>query len=183
MQSVTQSAMSKDITIYYLEITSRTQLRPSRTSDPKFKISECIVKQPQLNRFLYSLIGKDWNWLDKAADPDEKWLAYVSDPNLRTFLAYYEDSIAGYYELQKQSDSNVQICYLGLAHGFIGKGLGGALLTHAISSAFDWGASRVWVHTCTLDHKNALENYLARGMTLYKTETKKNTSPEGEKIQ
>ena len=30
--------------------------------------------------------------------------------------------------------------------------------------------NRVWVHTCTLDHKNALKNYLARGMKIFKEE-------------
>ena len=30
--------------------------------------------------------------------------------------------------------------------------------------------NRVWVHTCTLDHKNALKNYMTRGMKIFKTE-------------
>ena len=175
--------MNKDITIYYLEFTSPKELRPSRINDPKFRINECTVKQYQYNRFLYEFIGSDWHWLDKSHDSSEKWQAYVNDANLRTFVAYYEGSIAGYYELRKYDDGNVEICYFGLAPDFIGKGFGGALLTHAINSAFEWGASRVWVHTCTLDHKNALNNYLARGMKIYKTETKKNSLSKGEKIQ
>ena len=32
---------------------------------------------------------------------------------------------------------------------------------------------RVWVHTCSLDHKNALNNYLSRGMKVFMTETVK----------
>jgi hypothetical protein len=33
------------------------------------------------------------------------------------------------------------------------------------------GCIRVWVHTCSLDHKNALLNYLSRGMKIFKSET------------
>jgi hypothetical protein len=29
----------------------------------------------------------------------------------------------------------------------------------------------VWVHTCTLDHKYALNNYLARGLSICRKET------------
>jgi GNAT superfamily N-acetyltransferase len=168
--------MSQDITTYFLEIMSIEKLRARSTEDSKFRVSECIVKQYQYNRFLYEFIGRKWQWKDKLSDNDEKWKTYVNDTDLRTWIANYEGSIAGYYELQKQSNDGVQICYLGLAEDFIGKGFGAALLTHAIRCGFGWGAKRVWVHTCTLDHKNALANYIARGMNIYKTEIKKDSS-------
>ena len=31
--------------------------------------------------------------------------------------------------------------------------------------------SRIWLHTCSLDHQNALKNYKARGMKVFKSET------------
>ena len=65
----------------------------------------------------------------------------------------------------------VEIAYFGLLPQFIGKGLGGWLLTRAIERGWELGASRVWVHTCSLDGPGALSNYQARGLTLFKTET------------
>src|SRR5437867_1586360 len=93
-------------------------------------------------------------------------------PELRTFGAYYDASLAGYYELRRDDRDGVEIAYFGLLPKFIGRGFGGALLTSAIEEA--WRASpsitRVWVHTCTCDHPHALANYQARGMVIYKRE-------------
>ena len=51
------------------------------------------------------------------------------------------------------------------------KKLGSYLLFQAIQKSFHGDINRVWVHTCSLDHKNALNNYIARGMKIFKTET------------
>jgi hypothetical protein len=45
------------------------------------------------------------------------------------------------------------------------------LLSQAIKKSFNNKVKRVWVHTCSLDHKNALKNYIARGMKIFKSET------------
>ena len=79
--------------------------------------------------------------------------------------------MAGYFELFER-EHEVEIIYFGLAPSFIGKGFGGALLTRALEEAWRMNPNRVWVHTCTLDHAAALSNYKARGMVVYKTETR-----------
>lgn len=161
-----------EIVTTYLEMTSRDQLRPKDASDSRFRVVEASVDQWQFNRFLYSFVGKQWSWTDKEPWTDEQWSSYVEDDALRTFVAYYGGSPVGYFELQQQDGGDVEIIYFGVGPGFIGKGFGGYLLTCAIESAWDWdGTKRVWVHTCSLDHPAALENYKSRGMTVYKTET------------
>ncbi len=159
-------------TVFYLEINKLADLQPKDLRDSGFRIEECHVKQYQYNRFLYEFIGNPWQWTDKLGLTDQQWQDYVADALLRTWVAYCQGSIAGYYELIKQGQ-DVEIRYFGLALDFIGKGWGGVLLTHAIRSGFAWGANRVWLHTCTKDHEHALANYQARGMTIYKTEVKK----------
>lgn len=163
---------SQGITIFYLEICERNALIPKVCPDPLLRIEECTVKQPPLNRFLYEYIGRQWDWKDRLSFTDQQWHDCICTPQLKTWIAFYSGSIAGYYELVKDSPESVEIRYLGLAPEFIGRGFGGSLLTHAIQSGFAWQANRVWVHTCTQDHPNALTNYTARGMTLYKTEEK-----------
>jgi GNAT superfamily N-acetyltransferase len=65
----------------------------------------------------------------------------------------------------------VEIAYFGLLEEFQNKKLGSYLLSQAIQKSFKENINRVWVHTCSLDHKNALNNYIARGMKIFKTET------------
>lgn len=162
----------KSVTIYYLEILDPRDFKPASCQDPDFRVKECIVKQVPLNRFLYEFVGEPWHWTDKSHWTDKDWKSYVEDANLRTWIAYKDGILAGYYELQRQEGGDIEIRYLGLAPAFIGKGYGNHLISHAIQSAWDWGASRVWVHTCSLDHPSALSNYQARGFQLYRTELK-----------
>jgi len=158
------------VTTYYLEMNSLSELK-GKDKPVSLEVIEAELKEYRFNRYLYQLVGEAWNWEDKLVLSDEEWANYAKSENLRTWVAYTNGSIAGYYELQKQADANVELAYFGLAPKFIGKGYGGYLLSHAIQSAWSWGdVTRVWVHTCTLDHESALSNYQARGFSLYKTE-------------
>ncbi len=161
--------MSNPLITYYLEMTAASQLNARPVPDGLL-ISECQIKQFRYVRFLYELIGRPWQWTERSGLSDEAWQQEVEDPNHRVWVAYHSGAIAGYYELRRQSD-DVEILYFGLESSFVGLGFGGGLLSHAIQSAWTWpGAARVWVHTCTLDHPSALQNYLSRGFTLYKQE-------------
>ena len=153
--------------VYYLEMTSASQLIPKEESSP-LEVRECRVKQFAFNRFLYDFVGKEWEWFDRNPWSDKQWRDYAEADDLRTWLATIDGSPAGYFELQDTPAGEVEIVYFGLAADFIGKGFGGYLLTRAIEAAWGLpGAKRVWVHTCTLDHPSALKNYQSRGFTIY----------------
>src|SRR5438067_11859684 len=161
----------------YLEMRSPDQLRPKRANG-RFQVREQIKGDWRLNRDMYFRVGAQWQWVDKRSWTDDKWKEYAAAPELRTFVAYYDGAIAGYYELRHDSESGwhteVEIAYFGLFPEFIGRGLGGALLTSAIEQAWSpregIAPERVWVHTCNRDHPQALANYQARGMVVYKIE-------------
>ncbi len=160
-----------DITIYHLEMLSPQAQAPA-PDNPGLSVQECEVAQYALNRFMYQLVGRDWQWRERLSWTDEQWRDYAERDSLRTWLALHRGSPAGYYELERQPGNQVEIKYFGLARPFIGKGFGRYLLSNALQSAWAWdNPERVWVHTCTLDHPGALSNYRARGMRLFKTET------------
>jgi GNAT superfamily N-acetyltransferase len=155
------------ITIY-LEMRSPEQLRPKH-ADARFQIRE-EKGDWRFNRDLYFAVGEQWEWIDKRPWKDEQWKQYAAAPELRTFAAYYDEVVAGYYELRRDTEGGVEIAYFGLLSEFIGRGLGGALLTSTIEEAWRMWPKRVWVHTCNRDHPQALANYQARGMVVYKIE-------------
>jgi len=157
----------------YLEMRSSDQLRPKR-ADARFQVHEKTDRDWRFNRDLYLRIGEQWDWIDKRLWTADQWIQYATAPELRTFAAYYGDALSGYYELHQDAENGIEIAYFGLLPEFIGRGLGGALLTDAIEEAWSWrggiAPSRVWVHTCNRDHPQALANYQARGMLVYKIE-------------
>lgn len=159
-----------ELVTYYLEMNDPAELK-AKPEVEGLDIVEAEIKDYRFNRFLYQLVGEAWNWKDQLALSDQEWQRYAERDALRTWVAYSQGAIAGYYELEQQQDGHIQIAYFGLAPKFIGKGFGGYLLTHAICSAWSWDSpKRVWVHTCNEDHPSALANYKARGFKLYKTE-------------
>ena len=159
------------VTITYLEMNHPAEVRPRRSIDPRLVVYEVLFPQGLLNRFLYFLVGEQWDWVDKRPWTDQQWEDYATAETLRTFVAFFEEAIAGYYELSRDEAYHVEIVYFGLAPEFIGRRLGGVLLTDALEQAWAWKARRVWVHTCTLDHPAAVKNYEARGMTVYDRHT------------
>mgnify|MGYP001156712533 FL=1 len=159
------------VTIYYLAMNSPDALNEKQESQG-LQVTECVVKQYALNRFLYEWVGGPWNWTDKLSWTNEQWQQYAEAENLRTWVAYSQGSPAGYYELQEAEGGHVELSYFGLASKFIGQGFGGYLLSHAIKTAWNLGGTkRVGVNTCSLDHPSALRNYQARGFELYRTTT------------
>ncbi|HUE91596.1 GNAT family N-acetyltransferase [Pseudomonas sp.] len=157
-------------TTYYLEMHNSEQIR-AKPLPADLSVVECAHKQFQLNRFLYQLVGEAWQWTEKLEWSDAQWRELIKQPNHRTWVAYHQGAIAGYYELLRDAEGAVEILYFGLAEAFFGQGFGGPLLTHALQSAWAWpSTTRVWVHTCTLDHPSALANYQARGLQIYREE-------------
>jgi len=156
------------VKVTYLEMRSPADLRPKRSAPSGFVVEELAVKQWQFNRFLYAFVGEQWSWTDKLVWSEHQWQSYVESPGLRTFVAREQGSLAGYYELCSDLGGGIEVAIFGLTPHFVGKGLGGILLTHALEEAWKLQPRRVWLHTCTLDHPSALHNYVARGLKIYK---------------
>jgi len=162
--------MTAKVTTYYLESLSPSELKPKRAEIEGLQIIKAEIPSPELQHFLYRSVGGDWYWYEKAEWTYAQWSEYAGNPNLHTWVAFVKGTPAGYFQLELQTDNNVEISYFGLFPQFGGIGLGGHLLTQAIEEAWKFRAKRVWVHTCTLDSPAALANYQARGLKLYKAE-------------
>ena len=156
----------------YLEIKSLNQLSEIKKPGDNYSLNQVLPNDFQLNKFFYKQIGKNYQWVDRLIWTDKNWIEYVSSPNLFTFVLKNNDDIAGFFELMYHKDKlETEIAYFGLLKEYIGKKLGGYMLSEAIKKSFSYNVKRVWAHTCSLDHKNALKNYLSRGMKIYNTET------------
>ncbi|HLK61114.1 MAG TPA: GNAT family N-acetyltransferase [Chthonomonadaceae bacterium] len=162
--------MKRSVVTYHLEMRSPAECRPAQRPHPGLRVERVNPPSPELNRCLYTTVGKDWHWTDRLVWTDAQWNEYAHRPEVQTWMGYVQDTPAGYFELEKQPQDNVEIVYFGLLPDFIGQGFGGHLLTRAVECAWQMGARRVWVHTCSLDHPAALSNYQARGFRIFQTE-------------
>ena len=164
--------MNKKIERNYLEINSISDLNETNFINNRYSFQRLKIPDFQLNKFFYKNIGKDHHWVDRLVWTEKQWNDYVLDPKVKTFILRDNNDLVGYFELILHKDKNeVEIAYLGLLQEYHNKKLGSFILSSAIKNSFLENPKRVWVHTCSLDHKNALNNYISRGMKIFKKET------------
>ncbi len=159
------------IKIFHLEMRDQSDFTPKEGS-ADFTTTLVKPADSKLNQQLYREVGAKWQWTDRLPWSDQEWRDYVARDNLTTWLAHWKGERAGYFELEAQHNGNVEIVYFGLLPNYIGNGLGSMMLTAAVKAAWNQpDTQRVWVHTCSNDHRHALENYRKRGFRLFKTES------------
>jgi GNAT superfamily N-acetyltransferase len=151
------------VTRTYLEMRSAEELRAAPSPCPKPRIERIGECPPSFFRYLYEEVGRAFHWTDRLGWSDETIRAHLDTPGVSIWLMSWRAAPAGYFELRQHEDHSVEIAYFGLLSDYIGRGWGKYLLTRAVESAWQIGADRVWLHTCTLDHPAALPNYLKRG--------------------
>jgi GNAT superfamily N-acetyltransferase len=166
-----QTATVIEVTRTYLEMRNPSELNGAKVADPSIKIIERPDCSIELFRELYAEVGKNYHWIDRLPWTDEQIVAHLDKPENSIWLMTCDGETAGYFELRKCEDGSVELAYFGLMPPFIGRGYGKHLLTCATEQAWALGANRVWLHTCTLDDRAALPNYLKRGFKPFKTET------------
>lgn len=154
----------------YLEMTEPAALVPVASDAPGLRLERVLECPPAFYRFLYGGVGAAFHWVDRLAWSDAQIRAHVAQPGQQLHVLYCHGAPAGYFELLRHPDGSTEIAYFGLFADFHGRRLGGHLLTQAVQAAWRETPTRVWLHTCSLDHPAALPNYQKRGFRPYKQE-------------
>ena len=163
--------MTEEVKRNYLEINSIKDLKETNQSFDDFSIVLIDPINFQLNKFFYKNIGKKHRWVDRLIWSEQQWIDYVSNSKVKTYVLKKKDDLVGFFELIFHLENKeVEIAYFGILEEYQNKKLGSFLLSEAIKRSFKENINRVWLHTCSLDHENALKNYLARGMKIFKSE-------------
>ena len=151
--------------VWYLEMQSKNEFKPSKLPS-EVNVVKQEIAMPALNRFFYMEVGKQWHWTDRRQWNIDNWSDWVNKDSLSTWILNIQNTPGGYFELNTHVN-DVEIAYFGLLPRYVGKGIGGAFLSTAIEKAWDQNKKRIWVHTCSLDHPNALKNYMDRGFKIF----------------
>ncbi len=166
------------VTTTYLHIPAAEQFRPTFVAHPDLLVLEAQEPSVAFYRFLYDAVGRDFVWIDRLAWTDAQYQDYLSRPTTTVLVLYFQGTPVGYIDLDASGEETAtEIVYFGLVPAVHGRGFGKHLLSVGVQRAFDNGAKRVWLHTCTLDGPYAIANYRTRGFTPYKTTTQDEPVP------
>ena len=128
-------------------------------------------KDININKFFYRNIGKDHFWRDRLLWSDKEWEKYMNNKNLETGIMKINDDMVGFYEQEFHKDKNeIELIQMGILKEYQGKKFGSYLLKYIIQNNLSRDIERLWVHTCSLDHKYALNNYISKGLKIFKEE-------------
>jgi ribosomal protein S18 acetylase RimI-like enzyme len=164
--------VTQEVKRSYLEINSLKDLKEVQKPSSSYSLNLLDPVNFQLNKFFYKNIGKKHKWIDRLVWEESKWIEYVTNKDVKTYIFKKKDDLVGFFELLEHTEKKeIEIAYFGLLEEYHNKKLGSFLLSKAIKKSFEYKIDRVWLHTCSLDHKNALNNYISRGMKIFKTET------------
>ena len=160
-----------ETTVTYLEMTEPPS--HAEVPAPLRKLALLRASSPTVSfyRYLYDAVGRAWTWVDRKRLSDDELAAIIQDQRVEIYVLYVAGVPAGYAELDRRESPDIELAYIGLVPEFTRQGLGSYLLDWVIRRAWDYGPSRLWLHTCTLDHPKALSLYQRFGFTPYEQHT------------
>jgi len=169
--------MQVKVKTIYLELRYEDEFRPKKGYRERMEVKE-VENDAYLNFILFAGVGLPWRWYSRLRWTIEEWDEYFSSGRVKTYLGFEGKKLAGYYELEFTEKRDAEIKFFGVFPHYMGRGLGGMLLSHAVESARRNNSARVWLHTCSNDSDAALGNYLARGFRVFREEEKFEHMPE-----
>ncbi len=161
--------MPQKVITTYLELAEKDRFQPREGFLEKIEVRE-VANDAYINFILFAGVGLPWRWYSRLGWTAGEWDKYFAGGMIGTYLCFEGKNLVGYYEIDFTAGSSAEIKFMGLFPRYMGRGLGGMVLSHAVHSAREKGAGRVWLHTCTNDAEAALGNYLARGFRVFKEE-------------
>lgn len=166
------------VTVTHLELPFATDLRPSPSAGDAVVLQRVEgVKAASVASAMYREVGAQWHWRDRLAWTEVEWAGAMNRDGAELWTLEDGSHTIGYFELGREDDV-IEIKYFGLTARGLGRKLGGWLLTKAVERAWELGAARVVLTTCTLDSPAALPNYLARGFRPVRVEHQEREIPE-----
>jgi GNAT superfamily N-acetyltransferase len=149
-----------------LQMLDRPKPRPMTPSN--LRLDRWREPSPDRYRTLFRRVGEPWLWFSRLVMDEAKLIAIIHDPAVEIYAVTDARGIElGLLELDFREAGQAELSFFGLVPELTGQGEGRWLMGHALALCWRKGTSRVWVHTCTLDHPRALGFYRAQGFVPY----------------
>ncbi len=150
----------------YLEMRSQPALR-SEAGEASWRLERFGEANLERYRAVFHRVGDEYLWAGRLLMPETQLSSFLADSRVETYLLVTERGDDGLLELDFRIDRECELGLFGVAEPLIGTGAGRWLINRGLEIAWAHPIDRFWLHTCTLDHPNALEFYKRSGFTPY----------------
>jgi len=161
--------------VTHLEMTERPTPRP----DPPASWTLRRVAAPDLDwyRDLYRRIGEEWLWSYRLQLSDAELAPIVAAPSIEVYALVHGGCDEGILHLDLRQAGECEVVLFGVTAKLIGSGAGRWLMNRALEIAWSHPISRLWLHTCSLDHPSAPEFYQRSGFRPFRRQIEISDDP------
>lgn len=150
-----------------LEMRARPKPRPMPAAP--FRLIHWPAPASDKYRALFRRVGAPWLWFSRLVMDEAALRRILDDPGIAVYAVTDPAGVeVGMLELDFRVAETCELSFVGLVPEITGQGHGNWLMAQALALAWRKGVTRVWVHTCTLDHPGALGFYRRHGFVPYK---------------
>ena len=89
--------MTEEVKRNYLEINSLQDLKEGNKPSEDYSLSLIDPINFQLNKYFYKNIGKNHKWVDRLTWSEEKWISYVSNESVKSYVFKFNDDLVGFF--------------------------------------------------------------------------------------
>ena len=152
---------------------------PAIPSDPAGAWTLRRVEMPALDwyRDLFRRVGEEWLWLSRIRMPDVKLATIIQSPLVEVYALAHDGCDEGLLELDFRDAGQCEISFFGVTANLIGSGAGRWLMNRALELSWSRPIARVWLHTCTHDHPEAVAFYQRSGFRAFRRQVEIEDDP------
>jgi GNAT superfamily N-acetyltransferase len=122
-------------------------------------------------------VGESSLWQSPLLITDEQLAQLICDPEIEYYILRAGGTDEGILQLDFRVRSECEIGLFGVTERLRGTGAARKLMNFAIARAWSRPIERLWLHTCTLDHPNALPFYMRSGFVPFKRQIEIHDDP------
>ncbi|HKU67190.1 MAG TPA: GNAT family N-acetyltransferase [Candidatus Baltobacteraceae bacterium] len=159
-----------------LEMRERADPRPERVS-PALTIEAFTQPDARRYRALVRHVGEPYLWQSPLLITDEQFAEQVRDPKVAIYALLTGGRDEGILHLDFRQAGECEVRLFGVSERLRGTGAGRKLMNYALDAAWSRPIRRLWLHTCTLDHPDALPFYIRSGFAPFKRQVEIHDDP------
>jgi GNAT superfamily N-acetyltransferase len=123
---------------------------------------------PDTYRSIYRKVGDEWVWFSRIVMGDDELTSIIRHPDVEVYGLKVGQEIEGLLELDFRMTGEAELAFFGVGSSLIGGGAARWLMNRALELAWQRPITRFWVHTCTMDHPNAIAFYMRSGFVPFR---------------
>jgi GNAT superfamily N-acetyltransferase len=128
-------------------------------------------------RALVRRVGEPYLWQSPLLITDEQFAQQIRDGNVEIFVLRSSERDEGILQLDFGRAAECEVRLFGVSEAVRGTGAARKLMNYAIDAAWARPIQRLWLHTCTLDHPDAIPFYMRSGFTPFKRQIEIHDDP------